>query len=77
MAGSYRHITDVNNNFRGIELIDNLGDAYEALEECYLMIKQLTGNDKQKIFEAWRDSVLAVSPNAFDPRFDFDFFWRE
>lgn len=77
MAGSYKHIVDDNNNFIGIDLIDNLGDAYEALEECYLMIKQLTGNDKQKIYETWRDSVLKASPNAGSPRFTYGFYWDE
>lgn len=77
MAGSYRHIADSNNDFTGIKLIDNLGDAHEALEECYLMIKQLTGNDKKKIYEAWRDGVLSKGANAKDPYFDFDFFWEE
>ena len=52
MAGSYKHIIDHENKFIGTELIDNLGDAYEALEECYDMIEFLTGGDKQKIFEA-------------------------
>ncbi len=56
MAGSYRHITTKNNEFIGIDLIDNLGDAYEALEECFLMIDNLSGGDKQRIFEAWRDT---------------------
>lgn len=52
MAGSYRHITNDDGSFRGIDLIDDLGDAYEALEECYLMIQFLTGGDKAKIDEA-------------------------
>jgi hypothetical protein len=38
MAGSYNHITTAKGKFRGTQLIDNLGDAYEALEECYGMI---------------------------------------
>lgn len=42
MAGSYSHITDdETGRFIGIDLIDNLGDAYEALEECYGMIQYL------------------------------------
>jgi hypothetical protein len=39
MAGSYRHITNGDGSFRGVELLDNLGDACEALEECYDMIR--------------------------------------
>jgi hypothetical protein len=39
MAGSYSHITtDKKGKFRGTELLDHMGDAYEALEECYGMI---------------------------------------
>ena len=53
MAGSYRHIADKNNKFQGIDLIDNLGDAHEALEECFLMIQNLTKGNKSKIYEAW------------------------
>ena len=54
MAGSYRHITNPDGSFLGTELIGNLRDAYEALEECYLMIQHLTGGDKSKIYEAWK-----------------------
>ena len=58
MAGSYRHITNQDGTFRGVELISDLGDAHEALEECFLMIQHLTGGDKDKIFEAWRDGYF-------------------
>lgn len=52
MAWSYRHITNSKNEFIWIELIDNLGDAYEALEECYGLINILSWWDKQKIAQA-------------------------
>lgn len=55
MAGSYRHVVDHNNEFKGTDSIENLGDAYEALEEMYDMIQYLSGGDKQKIFEAFRE----------------------
>jgi hypothetical protein len=38
MAGSWGHITDDQGRFTGADLIDNLGDAYEALAECYGMV---------------------------------------
>lgn len=38
MAGSWDHITTKNGKFRGTALIDNLGDAHEALEECFGMV---------------------------------------
>ena len=43
MAGSYRHIVEDDGSFRGMDLIENLGDAHEALKECYEMIQYLTG----------------------------------
>lgn len=52
MAGSYRHITNGTGRFIGTNEIDNLGDAYEALEECYGMIQFLTGGDAARITEA-------------------------
>ena len=68
MAGSYRHITNKNNRFIGTSLLDNLGDAHEALEECYMMILHLTGGDKKKIFEAWRDGYHQPACNRLaDP----------
>lgn len=38
MAGSWNHITTGTGKFRGMGLIENLGDAGEALEECYGMV---------------------------------------
>ena len=58
MAGSYRHITKSDGSFRGVDLIENLGDAFEALEECHEMIQCLTGGDKTKIFQAWREGYF-------------------
>jgi hypothetical protein len=55
MAGSFRHVVDRDGTFRGTDLLDHLGDAHEALEEMYDMILYLTGGDKQKIYEAWRE----------------------
>lgn len=60
MAGSYRHITDENNKFKGIELINDLGDAYEALEECWHIIDILSKSDKQKISDAHLQYIIRV-----------------
>lgn len=38
MAGSWDHIVTKNGKFRGAVLLDNLGDAHEALEECFGMV---------------------------------------
>lgn len=66
MAGSYRHITNDNNEFTGIDLIENLGDAHGALEECYEIIQILAKGKrekkKKKIFEAYRETVARANP---------------
>lgn len=61
MAGSYRHIINRDGSFIGddlTEMIENLGDAHEALEECYDMIQYLTGGDKHRIAVAWFEGHL-------------------
>lgn len=62
MAGSYRHIVNDDNEFYGDIgeelLIDDLGDAYEALEECYDIILFLSGGDITKIAEAYAKGHL-------------------
>lgn len=62
MAGSYKHIVNSKNEFLGIDLIDNLGDAHEALEECYKMICILADGDLSKIFEAHKAYVAEFNP---------------
>lgn len=52
MAGSYSHITNDDGTFRGADLLDHLGDAYEALEECYGMIWYLADGDADRVEEA-------------------------
>jgi hypothetical protein len=51
MAGSLRHIIGSDGKLT-MELIDNLGDAYEALEECYALIIELSGGDMEKVSAA-------------------------
>jgi len=84
MGGSYRHITDHLNNFIGIRFIDNLGDAHEALEECFDMIEFLSGGDKQRIFEAHLAHLAKRCPHhrPGDPEYEanasvrsFEDFW--
>lgn len=62
MAGSFNHITVFRNGrflFRGDPpindeslLCDDMGDGYEALEECFDMIEHLAGGDLRKVYEA-------------------------
>ena len=54
MAGSWGHIVADDGRFRGTELIENLGDAYEALEECYGIVMVLSGGDQEQIADAAR-----------------------
>ncbi len=78
MAGSYRHITNCNNSFQGIDLIDNLGDAVEALEECYEMIQFLADGDKSKIFEAWLEGYFKKNcPIENLPKATYEDFWSD
>lgn len=54
MAGSYRHVADwKTGEFKGLRLVENGIDRYEAIEECVDMIQFLTGGDPRKIHEAW------------------------
>jgi len=51
MAGSYQHIVDENNILMDPQhaLLDNLGDAYETIEELYYFVNILADWDKAKI----------------------------
>lgn len=55
MAGSYNHIVDKNGALRGINLLENWGDMYEAIEECYGMIWYLASGDAARVEEARRN----------------------
>jgi hypothetical protein len=59
--------------------IENLGDAYEAIEEMWMMIQHLTSGDKVKIHEAWREGYLrSVCPsNLTDPCSSYKRFWSD
>lgn len=56
MAGSYKHVTTENgeliSNGKFAEMIENIGDAYEVVEEMYHMIQFLARGDKDKIEKA-------------------------
>jgi hypothetical protein len=78
MAGSYRHITDKDNNFIGCGLCENLGDSHEAIEEMYYMIQYLTGGDKRKIHEAWQVGYAKhFLPKCNEPLFTYEKFWHD
>lgn len=77
MAGSYQHIVNENGTFCGVSHLDHMGDAYEALEECYWMIQRLAGGSKERI-EAARsgaDEKADVAEEA--PIVYWAILWRE
>lgn len=49
MAGSLNHVVDPTSGQFRMEHIENLGDAYEALEECFHLILLLTGGKKGRV----------------------------
>jgi hypothetical protein len=56
MAGSYNHtVTNrglLRNNKSFIDMIENLGDAYETIEEFYGMVWFLAQGDADRVEEA-------------------------
>ena len=73
MAGSWRHMTTRTGKLRRndsfVQMIENLGDAYEAAEECYGMIwwlaaNVLTGTAEGDARPLSRDRILAVIAEA-------------
>ena len=48
MAGSLNHIVGEDGRFR-MEGIENLGDAHEALDECFKIIREITGGKKEDV----------------------------
>lgn len=83
MAGSYRHVTEADGSFRGFDLIENGGDAAEAIDEMWQMIAymgaQLTPDDPRRaIHEAHRFGVERPPGNtANDDLMSFDRYWSD
>jgi hypothetical protein len=81
MAGSYKHciktFKDGTYRFRGVELLDGLGDAYEALEEMFDMIEFLSGGDKQRILEAHEAHCRKRYGGVHYPQTVDQFFWQD
>jgi hypothetical protein len=51
MAGSFSHIVTKRGRFN-MRLIENMGDAHEALEECFNIIALLVDGDFKKLKNA-------------------------
>lgn len=80
MAGSYLMVTNSDGTFRGSELLENLGDASEAVEEMWDMIEWLTGGDKFKIHCAHIGHLRKRCDHHADTyptRESFKTFWSE
>ncbi len=52
MSGSYKHCTNDDWTFRGIDLLDHMGDAHGALAQMHWMIWFLAESDTAKIEHA-------------------------
>jgi hypothetical protein len=48
MAGSLNHVVGEDGRFT-MDCLDNLGDAHEALEECFAIIHDLAEGDMARI----------------------------
>jgi hypothetical protein len=68
MAGSYKHCCKADGSFRNdgsfTDLIENLGDAWEACEMMHWMINFLSGGDPEKIEVAEKEYYKALRPIA-------------
>lgn len=62
MAGSLAHLVDENGAFT-FDGIDNLGDAWEACEECFDIIAFLADGDLSLLREACR-AAQAPTPDV-------------
>ncbi len=69
MAGSYSHCVNDDGSLLSnedfVDMIDNLGDAYEAVQEMYGMIWLLAGGNRYAVELARQNYVqgLACSPS--------------
>jgi hypothetical protein len=68
MAGSLNHIIGEDGHFT-MASTDNLGDAYEALDECFKIIYHLSKGDSSKVSSACRALNL---PDPWDGKYEDD-----
>lgn len=67
MAGSYKHCVDENGRLRIEPLLDNLGDASEAIEEMYYMIQILAVDNPVVVEEARKEALVRITSNRKCP----------
>ena len=68
MAGSLSHIIAEDGSFQ-MDLIENLGDAEEALSECFHIILRLSGGDMTKVSGVCRHLRY---PDPYEDTYDDD-----
>jgi DNA-binding FadR family transcriptional regulator len=64
MAGSLGHLVTDDGGF-SFALIENLGDAHEACEECYDIIAVLVDGDLERLREACRRAGEAAGQRPY------------
>jgi len=79
MAGSWDHMVDDAGQFTGTTALENLGDCYEALEQCYGMVwylvSRMTDDDRLGSFalieaaRAHSRDGIARSPGLAERRY--------
>lgn len=74
MGGSYRHITNSKNELNDMSTIENLHDAGQCIRQCHALIKILSGNNKQRIYEAALQCPEIIHPENRD-LITFERYW--
>lgn len=68
MAGSYRHATTKNGKLRNNEtftdMVENLGDAYETVEEMYGMIWWLADGNAEMVEQARQNYLAGITQKS-------------
>lgn len=70
MAGSLNHIINTDGSFH-MDLIENIGDAHEALEECFNIIRYMSYGDMAKVSMAC-NQLGYVDPYDDEDRYEDD-----
>ncbi len=48
MAGSFKHVVDDTGSYRGVDLLENMGDMHEAVEQMAFMLLFISRSDDGK-----------------------------
>lgn len=68
MAGSLNHIVDNNGAFK-MTTIENMGDAHEALEECFdliaLLLEEIPDHRRRRVWKEICSKAMAPEPDEY------------